>query len=453
MYVNKILFWSALLLGLFVSLPSVFGDEEEAPPENGNQFRVNDEVSFSLNGYLYLYHIRNHNCYYTHSNAAFTEASAGLGMDFDFRDEISGQVRLVGTGLFGRPENYLGVPPADMETLFDLANVTWHTRIGNMDFDLTAGLQELLYGDGLLVMDGYSETRAVWTTPIRSFPAIKGSLDLGGENWFDLFSAHVRNDFVSYEAYLADQTYNTGGSLSGANLHLNETQAGTFDFGLFYKDEDNQGTLQANPGSDTLAISVRDEFTYESFTLSAELIRQYGQTRVVRGMVGTQSMNRRAWGGQVTGTYQLSDEGIKPYLRARYARFSGDRNSTSRVEAFDPFFFGWGDWGTWWIGDMTSFELPHSNARNLMLEFGFSPTDVSSLRFLYFNTNLDERVPSISNVTTWSHEVNIVYDYFFSDYVFAGMMLGAAEPRKAAELLNGNDKTNVEAITWIGFSF
>lgn len=450
---NKII-WCALLLGLGLSWSPALGNEEEAPEETWNQFQVNEDVSFSLNGYLYLYHIRNHNCYYTDSNSAFTEASAALGVDFDFRDEFSGQFRLVGTGLFGRPENYLATAPADMETLVDLANVTWHTRIGEMDFDLTAGLQELLYGDGFLIMDGYTEARAKWTTPITSFPAVRGRLGLGEDSWFDLFTAHVRDSFESYEAYIADgQTYNTGGSLSGANLHLQDTQAGTIDFGVFYKDEDNRGVLTGNPGSDTLAISLRDEFTYEKFTLTAEVVRQYGRTRVVQGMVQADNMTRRAWGGHLTGKFQVSEEGIKPYLRARYARFGGDRNSTRTVEAFDPFFFGWLDWGTWWIGDMTSFELPHSNSKSLMVEFGCMPTDASSLRFFYFNTHLDKRVQSVSNVTTWSEEVNIVYDYYFNDYVFAGLMLGAAQPREAAKDFNGDNETNYQGITWIGFAF
>lgn len=454
MSVSKIVFIWVLLLGFSMIFPAAFAEEEEEEEtqESWNHFNINDEVSLGFNGYLYLYHIRNHNCYYTDSNAAFTEVSGGLGLDFNFRDEFSGQVRLVGTGLYGRPENYLGTEPMDMETLFDLANVTWHTGIGGRQLDVTAGLQELLYGDGLLVMDGYSETRAIWTTPIRSFLAVKGHLSLGESHWLDLFTANIRDDFVSYEAYLADQVYETGGSLTGTNLHLHETACGTFDFGIFYKDEDNRDG-EGCPGSDTLAISVRDEIEISCVTLNAELVRQYGETRVVQGVVGSEDMNRRSWGGQITGKIQLSEEGLMPYFRARYARFSGDRASTRSVESFDPFFFGWGDWGTWWIGDMTSFELPHTNAKNLMLEFGCAPTDVSSLRFLYFNTHLDKRVPSISNVTTWSHEVNIVYDYFFSDYVFTGLMVGAAMPREAAKEFNGDSKTNYEAITWLGFMF
>ncbi|MHC4946010.1 MAG: hypothetical protein ACYTG7_23615 [Planctomycetota bacterium] len=268
---------------------------------------------------------------------------------------------------------------------------------------------------------------------------------------------HIRDDYRTLEVYAdylsAFTTYFIEGSLSGSNLHIESMENSVLDFGVFYKDESNSGTGTANPGSDTLALTIRDEISLDPLTITAEVVRQYGETRVVTGMIGTEDMNRRAWGGQGTVRLQLSDEGIKPYVRGRYAYFAGDRDSTRGVESFDPLFYGWNDWGTWWIGDMSSFQLPHSNARNIMVEFGCAPTDVSSLRFMYFNTRLDKAVPTFSETKTWSHEINIVYDYFFSDYVFTGVMLGAAEPRAAAEAAYGDDETMFEMITWLGFVF
>ena len=201
-----ILVW-ALLAGACLLAPDVTAQEESevtvAEPDSivedieeekpWNHFRLNEDVTMSFNGYLSIYHIRNHNSYHLDSNAAFTEISAGLGVDLAFKDEFSGQFRLVGTGLYGRPENYLGVEPEDMETTMDLANVTWHTELMEKPFHITAGIQELIYGDGFLIMDGFSEEQAIWTQPLRSFPAVKGSLDLGDGHFFDAFAAHVRN--------------------------------------------------------------------------------------------------------------------------------------------------------------------------------------------------------------------------------------------------------------------
>jgi len=420
-------------------------------PDDWNRFAVNEDLTLAFNGYLYLYHIRNHNSYYTDSNAAFTEATMALGIDFAFREEFSGQFRLVGTGLFGRPENWLGVEPDDMKPVMDLANVTWHTKLCDREFDLTAGLQEIIYGDGFLIMDGYSEERAIWTTPLRSFPALKGRLHLDGEDWLDVFTAHVRDDFNSYEAYLGTgDVYGTRGSLTGSNLHLEETTAGTFDVGLFYKDSSNEEG-EPEPGSDTLAISLRDEIELDGLKLSGELVRQYGQTQVVNGVLQAEDRDRRAWGGHLTARYDL-DANKDPYVLARYAYFGGDDDSSRSVESFDAMFFGWADWGNWYLGDMTSFQVVHTNSRVVQLEFGFAPTDVSKLRVLYFNTVLNEEIPS-SNTKAWSHEVNVVYDYYFSDYVFCGLMGGVALPREAAENFNGDDETNYQGIAWMGFLF
>ena len=136
---KKCVIMGMLFLGLLLAVPTAWAQEGEGEgkgegeKKDWNKFQVNEDVSISLNGYLYMYHIRNNNAYHTNANAAWTEISAGLGMDFDFRQEVSGQFRAVGTGLFGRPENYLYNDPdvtGDMETMMDLATIF---EIGGQD--------------------------------------------------------------------------------------------------------------------------------------------------------------------------------------------------------------------------------------------------------------------------------------------------------------------------------
>ena len=171
-------------------------------------------------------------------------------------------------------------------------------------------------------------------------------------------------------------------------------------------------------------MSIRDEITFgenDDLLLAAEVVRQYGQTRVVNDVIVPDDHDRRAWGGQVTARYQLSNEGLKPYIQGRFVYFGGDKRSSKSVEGFDPFFFGWADWGQWWIGDMTSFAVPHNNARIFNFELGLELTDVSMLRLYYFNTSLLEELDNGSLAAAqpmytkaWSHEVNVVYDYSFN---------------------------------------
>jgi len=265
-----------LLFSALLFIPALSAQVEKDESENAdwNRFKIGEDLTLKLNGYLDIYHIRNHNCYFGNRNAAFTEISTGLGVDFDFGKEFSGQARIVGTGLYGRPENYLGTAPMDMDTLFDLANVTYKTELFERPIKLKVGLQHLEYGDGFLVYDGYSETRAIWTTPIRSFPAIKATFDIGENNWIDVFAAHVRDTFVSQEGYLINNlaNANTGGSLAGFNLHLMDKIIGTVDFGFFRKDEKKSSLL----GSDTLALSLRDEKVIGPMTFTGDIVRQYG---------------------------------------------------------------------------------------------------------------------------------------------------------------------------------
>lgn len=434
-------------------------DTEEVETElpKWNEFRLNEDVTLGVNGYLYLYHIRNANTYHSKSNSAFTEVSAGLGFDLSIRDDISGQIRWVGTGLYGRPENYLFTNPADMDTFIDLANVTWHTHIGDDCLNITGGLQELIYGDGFLIMDGYTETRAKWTTPIRSFPAIKASLELGENTVIDVFSAHVRDDFKSQESLFGSGLlYDAGGTLSGFNWHSTCCEDTVIDAGVFVKDENSDTTTR----SDTVALTLRGEKKINNLTLTGEIVRQYGQTHVVEGTpMVNDKRNRRAWGGHITGRLDLSDSGLKPYIRGRFTYFGGDADSTNHTsEAFDPMFFGWNDWGQWWIGDMTSYLVPHSNARIFMGETGVSLTDMSSLRVLYFNTQL-LREPTFSTSKHWGHELNVVYDYDLGGGAFAGVMGGASLPEKAAEEYGANllghhyKRVNYEMIFWLGFAF
>jgi hypothetical protein len=465
-----------LLLTSILFVPPALAQEEEGEKGEWNHFEINEDVSFSLNGYLYLYHIRNHHSYHQQDlNAAFTETTGALGIDFQFQEDFSGQFRIVGRGISGRPNGYVWVRDdltsdflmtgnntvdSDLETMLDLANVTWSTALGETPVDITAGYQELIYGDGFLIMDGYSEKLVPWTNPILSFPAVKASFALSDNNTLDIFTADIRNDFITMEAFLeSGMLYNTGGSLHGINFHMaecgSEEVTQDINVGLYYKDERSN----TQTGSDTLSISFRDALDCGQFKLTGEIVRQYGQTRVSNGMPVNRNLTRRAWGGHLTGRFDIDkDEPTTPYVEAAYIYFGGDSSSSNYSEAFDPMFYGWGDWGKWWIGDMTSFMVPHSNARILKLEGGWWLTEMSQLRLMFFDTNLNRR-HTFSRSRQWSEEFNVIYDYYFSDHVFAGLMVGANLARGAAEdwsrtvFGESGGSTTYESIAWFGFAF
>jgi len=434
-----------------------------------NEFIIDGFVNITLHADLRLYHIRTNKTYHTDDhnnpigqNAAFTEITARFGADFSLVDSdwLSGQIRIVGTEVDGRPENWT-FPRGDHDwgTQVDLANVKLQGDLGGMSTSLTVGLQELSYGDGLLIYDGISEKRAIWTTPLRSFRAVKWTIDPSEACSIDLFAAEVDDSRLSYEAYLGSGlTFEGGGELYGANVNCPHESLGTFDVGLFYKDEDISANDAFNggltPDSDTWALSVRDSKDLGQFNVTGEIVKQWGRTRVAgNGLPANASReDRDSWGGHLSLRYNFEISDLSPYLTARYAYFQGDDNDSSDVESFDPFYYGFADWGYWYLGDMTSYSLTNTNERAASLEFGFFPTVKTKLRVLLYNFMLDEKTALVDD-RSWSNEVNIVFDYYPCDYVFLGLMTGAVVPGAAAEDFYGDNETQTEVMAWVGLYF
>ncbi len=438
--------------------------EETSPADDGgiiNEFDLGGNFNMTVHGDLWLYHIRTINTYHTSSSAGFTEMTSRLGADFKYRDNLSAQIRLVGMSVHQRPANWIGYDLTgfdDSRSRFDLANIKIEGNLGRQPTSLTVGLQELSFGDGLLIYDGYSEKRTIWTTPVRSFPAVKWSIGFDENSGIDIFTAYVHEDRVSWEAYLGSGAgMEGGGSLSGFNIHSDKgSPLGETDLGVFYKSErvDRADNFGMRSNSDTLAVSLRGSRSFNDFLVTAEVVRQMGETNVIRNTITNNNHGRRAWGGHITVKYDLPDS---LYTQLRYARFSGDSGSTRTVESFDPFFSGFVDWGSWDLGDMTSNSLTNTNKRVISLEFGFEPTEKTKARAILYNFSLDRTMP-FSTSKNWSNEINIVFDYYPTDHFFFGAMVGAVVPGNAAKDFystpaNRNNKTQSEVMAWAGFSF
>ncbi len=437
------------------------GEEPETP---FNVFDLGDFLQITAHGDLWLYYIATEDAYHGRTDASFAELTARLGADLTFRDAdwISAQFRIVGTDVYGSPDNWTAPSREDWATRGDLANITFKTAPGGVDTSLTIGLQELCYGDGLLIYDGYSEKRAIWTTPIRSFPAAKLTFAPCDNCSFDFFAAIVDKNRVSWETYLGSATgIEGGGQVYGANATNKTASFGTIDLGFFVKDEDirrgdNDGL---DSGSNTYALSLRDSYDRGPFNFTGEIIKQWGRTRVVQNSIaaGNPIRDRDAWGGQMTVQYNIDCDDYSPWVKARYAYFGGDRSSTSAVESFDPFFFGFNDWGTWCLGDMTSYSLTNTNEKMLSVELGLKPTETTKLRLIYFDFAVVQETALVSN-HAWANEVNLIFDYYPVNWVddidfFFGAMLGAVKPESGAEKFNGNDNTQTEAMVWAGVYF
>ena len=261
---------------------------------------------------------------------------------------------------------------------------------------------------------------------------------------------------VTYEAYLGSAVgVEGGGRLFGGNARLEREDLGETDLGLFYKDElisasRNQGL---DPDSDTWALTLRHARDFGPISLSAEAVKQWGRTGVVRNAVTSgDRRDRDAWGGNVAATWRLGSAWDAPHIRARYAYFSGDDRKTARVESFDPFFYGFTDWGTWYLGDMAGFSLTHTNERVASLELCAWPLHLVKTRLFLYDFTLDRKMP-FSRSLSWGREAFVVLEWFPREWVFCGVMAGASFPGRAAKDFYASGKTQQEAITWVGFTF
>ena len=409
-----------------------------------------------VKGSLDMAYIGQDNSYFVSNSSYWLETVARIGVDIKINEYFSGEVLFTGENAAGDPVDYTGSANPAWNFEVELANITY-SNILDMPLSVTAGRQNLEYGDGFLIYDGFTDQRAVWMAVIRSFYAVKGVYEWGPFQ-LDGFIAMPDSRYQSFETYLSDFTGRTGRRyLYGGNLHLEEERFGTWDFGVFYKDD--HSPLE----SDTLAISQRGSYTFDiwpeiaalpKITLEGEIVEEVGRTKVQNYtfMLGNPRVNRMSIGGHGDIILSFDDVALEPYFKYSYVHLPGDDPRTSQNETFDPMFYGSSDWGKWYLGDINSGNLYNYNQRTMWFELGFYPTETTMLRVQQFYTRLDREVTPTAR-KEWSQETNVIFDWYPNDYFYCGALWGYAFPLKSARALAGDKKRTSEFVLWAGIAF
>jgi hypothetical protein len=460
--VIPVLLLCSFLVATGTAVCSDGADGPVAPQEQPdfNEFNLKDyvgiDIDVELHASMVVSSVWVNNPGYSSGNAMFVENVVGVGAEFWYGEHLKAEFRVVGSDVHRRPRDWTNPQRTDWGTRTDIAYVQLSAEsLGN----LTVGYQEICYGDGLLISDGFADKRAVWSNRIRSFPAVRWQKEILRGFTLDLFTAIVHDNYLNYEAWLGDRVRTEGGgNVSGANLKiLDEETFGEIDVGLFFKEDkiEDDDPLNRDPNSDTWALSLRDSVTWEDFTFTGEIVKQWGRTKVVGSTLTNDRHPRSALGGHATVQYDIPEVSFEPYVRARWAQFQGDSPSSSTVEAFDPFFSGNQTWGTWYMGDMSSYFYPNSNKRVIMVEGGLVPVEKTRIRLIYYDISFDQKMRNLSGSPQWSNEINLIFDYKLCDKSnsFVGLLLGATTPGGAAEAYFGDDRTQKEVAVWAGFSF
>jgi hypothetical protein len=404
-----------------------------------------ERIQFS--GSLWEYFLYQKNNYFAPTQDRWIESVGRLGMDLDLTGQVSIQIQGTGQATNGDANNYNLILRDEIEFELDLANITFKNFSDN-PFEITVGRQDLKFGDGFLIYDGYYDTVALWLTPITSFNAAKLNFSPGPFS-FDLFYAETIVDSQNFEAALVDGVGYAGDrNLWGLNSNVKTKDKGEWDLGVFLVDD------KSAINSDTLALSLRgtyDTQTNPTFTLTGEIVSQFGTTNATNHALSTTSQNRESIGGHIDGTLSFNEFIFSPYLKGRYYHFPGDDPATNVNEAFDPLFFNNDEFGTWAAGNINSYNLSNTNERVVMTEVGLFPTETTMVRAQHYFFWLDKEVTANSG-KKWSEELNIILDWYPNDYFFAGAEFGWARPLKAAKDLYG-DRNTTELILWAGVEF
>ena len=172
-------------------------------------------------------------------------------------------------------------------------------------------------------------------------------------------------------------------------------------------------------GKQTLpGLTLKGEFTYEKNGDTQEGFGYYGE-------LGYDFGESLPW---------------TPYVSYRYAHFSGDDPNSSKDQNFDPLFYGFSDWGTWFQGEILGeYVLLNQNLNSSTIRLTASPTEDLKLNLLYYYFWLDDAAGFGTEGSSFADEVDLIADYTLNDHVFFSLVGGVANPRNGASNFTGGN--------------
>ncbi len=297
--------------------------------------------------------------------------------------DVRAYVRLIGEKDWGS-EDVVGESTAGID--IDLAYVEleniWASRAS-----VTAGRQELLYGEGFVVGRNPSYRTATYErSPRKAFDALKLSYDLAPFT-LDFFGSIID------EGYGEESM-----SLFGTNLRYDYLNTASLDIGAFYKDSDDR--------SNTLAFSVRGESDIGKFPglrVKAEVVPQVGKYNEFRDLSAL---------GMYGGVrYLFAHERmscVPHYVHVNYYYLSGD-DGLDDFGGFDPMF------NDMFFGEVNAVNPAlgiDSNARILNFGFGWHISPAVDLGVELYQFKRDE--PVFGSLTDIGTEADIYLTYRYN---------------------------------------
>jgi len=337
-------------------------------------------------------------------DGSWYDSAVRLQISADLTNDVGAVIRLINERVWG----YESSPGTglDQNVKLDLGYLTLDNMFG-YPLKATLGRQEMLFGEGFLIGDGFntkhshSPVGSVYGDSIRkAFDALR--LTYSAQPYtVDLFTAKV------YEALSGP--YPGGGdiNLSGININYAYLDLATFDLGYFVKQGRNTNYVK---NDETKALSLSGKGSIPSLpglTLKGEYVWENGDIALTD--TKTQDLDANAW---YTGAnYTLQDNPYQPYLGATYLFKSGDKNAsgvtTGDYSQFDSLYPDFEDFGT--IANLDGFT--DSNLKAWKLVAGLKPTEALSVDLAYVMLKASDVSANTSDALGNELDAGLTYDY------------------------------------------
>jgi hypothetical protein len=323
---------------------------------------------------------------------------------------------------------------ADLEDAY----VGWRSSDGLVDFSI--GRQQFQLGDGFLISNDPVSLGKGLDAPGVDVDR-GGAYYLAGKKSFHNTAVlrldpegPLRGDVFWLKS---DNPYQQDTELGGLNVEYVSETHGTLGLSwMKVLDVDRGGGLgifDQREGMRVTSVRGQGSMGVENLFLSFEYVDQRGGDTAVKN-------EANAW--TVEGGWTFADSPWTPTLNYRHARFSADKVSTTRNEAFDPLFFGLSrGLGTWFQGEVASNYAGPANSGNKVdrLELTLLPREDLSVSLQYWDIKSIGNAPDLDG-----REIDLFAVWEINKNFTLLPLLGIYEPRGAdVKALQGNNRRNV----------
>jgi hypothetical protein len=375
------------------------------------------------------------------------EGALSLGGSGTLRGRVSGAWTTTQIGLDAAGSNFDDRHPSEL-TLED-AYVGWSSgdlfpSLGKDAIDLSVGSQKYQVGSGFLFWDGGTDGGSK-----------RGGYWLGMRKAFQLaaIAKLETGPFMGELVYLQPHDLpDSSTDVVGANLEWKFGERASLGGGYWYFADSEQ---LRRDGLDVFDVrgEVKPLESLPGLALSAELVYEENS-----------SVNQ-SWGGYAEVGHSFDEAGWKPYLSFRYSSFTGDRGGDDQIEAFDPLYYGFSDWNTWYLGEILGeFIATNRNLDAYTVRLRAEPVESWTAQLLYLAFVLDELATELQprlfdprgvliEDKDLGHEVDAMVDWAMNDHLTWSVVLAALFPGNGLEQAVSGNSVWMHAMLYASLSF